>query len=535
MVFFFMILFASAGFGELPVDRNNANSNITEGSSEQHLLDGAEPGSPVGIPNETPIDVTARGSATGIPNESSPVHQLFYELFEQYREPTITDRFFKQADIEPLITALTNLPGFTVQREGESVEGRPIYLVKWGNGPQKVFLWSQMHGNEPTATMALMDIFRLLADPNPDSATAALRRQWSEELTLLFLPMVNPDGAERYQRRNALEVDLNRDAIRLSSPESRILKNVRDRYNADFGFNLHDQSVYYGAGEPENNPVAIAFLAPAFNAAKDTDAVRERAKRLTGALHRDLQSSIPGRIARYDDTFEPRAFGDNMQRWGTSTILIEAGGYADDPEKQYLRRLHFSMLLSAFTYIARGSYADAPLEDYLSIPMNRFNNVFSYLIRGGEVVVGGTRYPLDLAFRDQEILNRNATFDRFVPRLSEVGDMSIFGAYEQFDAEGFIIRHMQEFPEVFPSVQALLDYDWRRLLRQGYGYFRVYALDPDRELRRAAGHPFVVLTENQSAPDFPAIGSSVALVLEHPDGRKFIFANGQMIELGAGE
>jgi hypothetical protein len=471
-----------------------------------------------------------------MPNANADsVHEIFYHLFEQYQEPAINDRFFKHADIEPMLLELADKPGFSVQREGDSVEGRGIYLVKWGTGPQTVFLWSQMHGNEPTATMALFDIFRVLADPNPAPEVAALRDRWSQELTLLFMPMVNPDGAERYQRRNALEVDLNRDALRLASPESRILKGVRDRYNAEFGFNLHDQSVYYGAGEPDNNPVAIAFLAPAFNAAKDTDPVRERAKRLTGMMHRDLQTFIPGRIARYDDTFEPRAFGDNMQRWGTSTILIEAGGFANDPEKQYLRKLHFSMLLSAFTYIADGSHAEAPLEDYLSIPMNRFNNVFSYLIRGGEVVVGGTRYPLDLAFRDQEVLSSDVTFDRYVSRLTDVGDMSIFGAYEQFDADGFTARHMMEFPEVFPSVQALLDHDWRRLLRQGYGYFRVYALDPERELRRASEMPFVVLTENQSAPVFPVIGSSVALSLEHPDGRTFVFANGRLLQLVTGE
>ena len=47
-----------------------------------------------------------------------------------------------------------------------------------------------------------------------------------------------------------------------------------------------------------------------------------------------LQKYAPGQVGRYNDDFEPRAFGDNIQKWGTSTILIESGGYPNDIEKQ---------------------------------------------------------------------------------------------------------------------------------------------------------------------------------------------------------
>ncbi|NIQ56614.1 MAG: peptidase M14, partial [Gemmatimonadetes bacterium] len=43
------------------------------------------------------------------------------------------------------------------------MEGRPIYAVRFGHGPMRVLLWSQMHGDEPTATMAIADIFTFLA------------------------------------------------------------------------------------------------------------------------------------------------------------------------------------------------------------------------------------------------------------------------------------------------------------------------------------------------------------------------------------
>ena len=37
---------------------------------------------------------------------------------------------------------------------GESVQGRSINLLTVGSGPKKLLLWSQMHGDEPTATAA---------------------------------------------------------------------------------------------------------------------------------------------------------------------------------------------------------------------------------------------------------------------------------------------------------------------------------------------------------------------------------------------
>ena len=42
---------------------------------------------------------------------------------------------------------------------GRSVQNKPIFLVRFGSGQTKIMLWSQMHGDEPTATAALFDIF----------------------------------------------------------------------------------------------------------------------------------------------------------------------------------------------------------------------------------------------------------------------------------------------------------------------------------------------------------------------------------------
>src|SRR6187401_2104180 len=48
---------------------------------------------------------------------------------------------------------------FIFERVGASLEGRSINMITTGTGPFGVLLWSQMHGDEPTATAALFDVF----------------------------------------------------------------------------------------------------------------------------------------------------------------------------------------------------------------------------------------------------------------------------------------------------------------------------------------------------------------------------------------
>ena len=146
-------------------------------------------------------------------------------VLENYRQKSLTTRRFKQSDLQPILAGLPD--DFVVDTAGVSVEGRPLYRVTYGTGSTEVLLWSQMHGDEPTATAALFDLFNWLA--GSDEPTDSLRREIRAKLHLTFLPMLNPDGAEVFERRNALGIDLNRDAVHLTSPEARVLKAERDR------------------------------------------------------------------------------------------------------------------------------------------------------------------------------------------------------------------------------------------------------------------------------------------------------------------
>ena len=144
---------------------------------------------------------------------------------------------------------------FSMEEAGQSVEGRSINHVKVGTGSMPILLWSQMHGDEPTATAALFDVFSYLSTHRDEPAA----RRILSQLTLHVVPMVNPDGAERSQRRNAQGIDINRDALRLQTPEGRALKALRDKLNPKVGFNLHNQSWGTAVGNPPK-PASISLL-----------------------------------------------------------------------------------------------------------------------------------------------------------------------------------------------------------------------------------------------------------------------------------
>jgi hypothetical protein len=143
---------------------------------------------------------------------------------------------------------------------------------------------------------------------------------------------------------------------------------------------------------------------------------------------------VAGHVTRYDDTFNPRAFGDLMQSWGTSTVLIESGGWRNDPEKQYLRRVNFVALLSALDAIATGAYASASPAPYETLPENG-RPVNDVLVRGPVIVVPGLepyRADVMIQFADPLALRGG--------RVVEVGDLADAAARDTVEAAGLFLH-----------------------------------------------------------------------------------------------
>jgi hypothetical protein len=422
------------------------------------------------------------------------------------------------ADILPFIERLKRADGIEITLEGNSFEGRGIFRITLGSGPIVILAWTQMHGNEATATASVFDLIDQLM--RKEIASLA---NFEDVFTLHIVPMLNPDGAQRCIRHNAQAIDINRDAMAQQTPEGRILMRLVNQLTPDIGFNLHDQSPYYQCGNT-GNPSTIAFLAPAFNHEKDIDSSRALAMSLIGKMAEALSGHIPDCIARYDDTFSPRSFGDRIAEKRVSTILIESGAARSDPDRQIARKMNVLAMQVAFELLQAkhlgkldttnlSQYQDA----YWQIPENTPEAISSLLIKKLHFV-GRHSYQASVSIK-QTARYSNQFF------IDAIGDLDQQAGLVEFDASELSFDPGLVHSITAPTIITNESYcDW---LRKGVIQFQ--------------GE--IHLLENQS--DFPVLfnqplpGSALALSLQQAayflmrKGDNVVAAviNGQLIRL----
>lgn len=350
--------------------------------------------------------------------------QILYS-YPNFEASSLKDRFFKYEDILKLIHQLPQ-PAFDVKIVGSSHQGRAIHRIKWGKGKLKIFFWSQMHGDEATGTMAIFDMLNFLGTQEAEF--------FESKCELHFIPMVNPDGAEVFTRRNAQQIDVNRDYLQELTKEAKLLKSYRKEILPDFGFNLHDQNTLWSVSD-SLKPATLSFLAPAFDKKLQVNDIRKDAMLVIAEMYHKLEPYLPGNMALFDDEFEPRAFGDNFQLEGTRTILIEAGGHVGDPEKQQIRRWYFLAMLSGLISIVNKSYIEFTTSDYFAIPKNN-KQIFHLLIQ-------------DIEFNQMRCsigINFDEIYDPISKKLiqqysiQDIGDLSFCEAYRVINGKSLKVK-----------------------------------------------------------------------------------------------
>ena len=356
--------------------------------------------------------------------------------------------------LKAVVSATPDL--FTMEQIGESVEGRSINHIRAGSGPMPILLWSQMHGDEPTATAAMFDIFEYLAKHRDEPPV----RRILSTLTLHFVPMVNPDGAERSQRRNAQSIDINRDALRLQTPEGRALKALRDKLEPKVGFNLHNQGWGTSVGNPPK-PASISLLSVAYDEKRTENAGRMLTKKLCAVIRDALEPYASGQIGRYDDSFEVRAFGDNITLWGTPVVLIETGPWPAEEPDSHLVRLNFIGIISALDALATGLVEKADPKRYESLPMND-SGLMYILVRNATVINGAGVEPFiaDIGISgNRRVRTVDGTREMQVTTsIADLGDLRKSGAMRLIDASG-----MTAVPDTGYEIGATVDLpDWKK-------------------------------------------------------------------------
>lgn len=372
-----------------------------------------------------------------------PAHALspteLWETWPPERFVSTPAPCLRHAELSASLDALAakHAGALRVEEVGRSVQGRSIRLLTLGRGARKVLLWSQMHGDEPTATPALLDLVDALLRHSSEPEPRAIL----EELTLLVVPMLNPDGAEVYDRRNAQGIDINRDALDLSTPEGRLLKRLRDEHQPILGFNLHDQNRRTTVGET-GRLATHAVLAVAGDEAGTLTPGRLRAKRACAAIVATLEPFVPGGISRYDEDWSPRAFGDNLTAWGTPVVLLESGGLPPGRALSDLVRLNVTALFATLTDLARDDLTGHDPDRYERLARNTTDRWADVVVRGGSIAQPSAAQPYraDLAFQvlasDRRIAGCSP--EPVSSRLVEVGDARLVAPGRVVDASGQI-------------------------------------------------------------------------------------------------
>lgn len=332
---------------------------------------------------------------------------------------------------------------------GTSVLGRPIYMLSLGTGAQKIIAWSQMHGNESNATHALLDLLESMKNC-PDLGASLFSK-----IRLDFILQLNPDGAAAWTRRNALDIDINRDFIKESSKEILILKQVVKDGHYHYGLNLHEQrTIFTTDGE---HPATLSFLAPSENAEREVTETRKKAMAVISRVYDKLNPILPHKIARYSDEFYPASTGDNFTKMGLPTILFEGGHYPDDYQRNGTRKFYTAALYEALKAMAELAGTIEGWEHYAEIPENMETH-YDVIYRNVKL---NTDFPcvLDVAVQYREVYGAGNDDISFVPIVMEVGDCSARKGWKEMDCTGKYFKSSRKYPKLDAEVDfEILDY-----------------------------------------------------------------------------
>ncbi len=155
--------------------------------------------------------------------------------------------FVRLTSHSEMMAYLTKIDGLsdkvTVEIIGESVEGRQIPVVMitedkvFGSHRSTkpiVLILAAQHGNEPSGKEAALILIRELAIGSLQDVL--------KELDVLIVPLANPDGAAKDNRRNANDMDLNRNHVVLSEPEACAVHTLFLKWVPEVAVDVHESN-----------------------------------------------------------------------------------------------------------------------------------------------------------------------------------------------------------------------------------------------------------------------------------------------------
>lgn len=364
------------------------------------------------------------------------------QLATEYLYRNITGRYVTMNHINSFLETLHS--GFKTSSIGFSVQNNPIKALQFGEGKTKILVWSQMHGNESTTTKGLIDYLNYL---NLDENEF---KNITEKYTLYIIPILNPDGALLYTRENANKVDLNRDALDCSQPESKVLRSVLEGFNPDYCFNLHDQRTIFGLLETKK-PATMSFLTASYNNEREFNVVRKKAVEIIVGINDELQKFIPNQVGRFDDSFNINCTGDYFTHKGYPTILFEAGHYSNDYQRDIVRKYVFISIKSAICTICENVIVDSNFSKYLHIYQNN-KCFYDFIFKNVRIIDNNVEKIIKFAVQYKEVLKNNDI--EFIPEIIQIENLDDFYAHQVIDFKNDLFEfENRNFPKIGDTIK----------------------------------------------------------------------------------
>ncbi|WP_088036261.1 M14 family zinc carboxypeptidase [Evansella clarkii] len=219
---------------------------------------------------------------------------------------------------------------------GQSVQGRDLHLVKFGNNPENptILFLTQQHGNEALITEGALNVIKTL------SGNSRQVLELAEEVNVFFVPRLNPDGAAgdvnfdisdhvgggQATRTNANGVDLNRDHVDRNEPETYALHtNVLQKYDIDYLVDFHHQGARSAV---DDRYVSGSILYPT-NAEVDAGVV-EMSKQLGAVMYEAVEARGFGHLGKYNGGDALTISRNGLaHEYSIATLLFEMRGMTD--------------------------------------------------------------------------------------------------------------------------------------------------------------------------------------------------------------
>ena len=182
-----------------------------------------------------------------------------------------------------------------VASAGLSGEGRELLYATVGHGPDVFWLQARIHGNELHSTEAVLQVLKYLA-----SSGGAEAVRIREQLTVIVIPMYNPDGATANIRQSTtpFQLDLNRDWELFRQPESRAFYELWEETRPRLALDLHHMGqspIVEGTNELNTFQIGARSIDPSRMTAEQWLTNRQMAMISTAAVSR----LGTGNVARY--------------------------------------------------------------------------------------------------------------------------------------------------------------------------------------------------------------------------------------------